>query len=671
MGWCSAMIKKALNYLVSGFDFFASGFDNNVIPESHFPYPSAFAFFISLLLFINLLPQFIGFELPYCFTTLAVMCMIVVFYGIVFGYGMIKNKLHFSDRRNLWTMLFSLFISGTVIYYRQVFVYGEIFSIGDYAGVGGFIIGKEEHDLLFHSSLIEAITNYGFPSLLFYGVDFFKYHTGMHFLLGAFSFVTKLPGLYVLHYIFPLITFPLYAGLCFKVVMELRYFFSKCKKLDFYDVFIVSTMVLCTFFVMFPGIFAGIYVLSMFLSVSMVMGMILIFLCTLFTLKAIREKYFDNKLFRYFYFILVLPFFIITGSVAKVTAGLFILGAVTIYFFSRKNSIVTWMSGISAILFYAVIFAVTYKFVAANSLSDSTTFDIVPFAFLRKRFNFIGFIVLLVPVVLFLKECKWSICHIFDGSEIVENMLLGLTLAFWIPPMLIDIAGGSGCFFYMLPYTFAVLGCCASDIPQKLLKTCPERLQNWIKAFWLSGVIVAGIAAVVYYIYPTIYAPRNEITDAGAEKVAAAVLKARKMVKGAENKEKFIAFMDQTSPLLVPAPYGSATVIQSWLGIPVINSFYPDEKGDFVTATADRKKACVSITPLLKYRNGYGYGVDDVRNKVRKFDRESAVDYAKKNGYKYLFLFAEGIRLLDLDTMKEQILCPPGQSHLFRRSKRL
>ena len=71
--------------------------------------------------------------------------------------------------------------------------------------------------------------------------------------------------------------------------------------------------------------------------------------------------------------------------------------------------------------------------------------------------------------------------------------------------------------------------------------------------------------------------------------------------------------------------------------------------------------------PNLSIALGYFDGVHKGHQSVIK----SAVDYAKKNGYKYLFLFAEGIRLLDLDTMKEQILCPPGQSHLFSRSKRL
>ena len=655
--------------LTSCFNYLTGIFDSETQEQAGYPYASAFAFYSAVILCLNLLPHVLFQSLPYGGVCACFMVLITGVYGLFFLQAMKKSGSAFTERRNFWTIVFSLFITGSALYYMQVLAYCFLLSVGNYNGVAGYFLGTEALDSLFHSSIIESIVNFGVPSTLYMELDFLKYHTGIHFLLAGIAKITNLPALYLLHYIFPLITFPLYAGLCFKLVVELRYLFSRKAKLNFYDVFTVSFLVLGTFFVMRAAYYGGLAAPSLYLSVSMALGMILLLILACLTCWAIRTKRFENSKFCCFYFALLLPLFIAVSSIAKVTAGLFILGAAAIYFFSRKVSAAAWIKGGVFTVYYAIVFIVVCKFMVMHSYSNETVANVIPFAFLRHWPNWCAFIVTILPVVLFLKERKWSFRKIFNGSTVLENMLLGLCAAFWIPPLICDIDGGSSCYFYMLPYTFAVIVCCAVDIPQKLLESFPGGLQKSLKFLLLFGVVSAGIMAAVYCVYPGIAAFSDRISKAGVEKVVEGVFKARKIIKSSENKSLYLAYIGDDSPLIYPYPNGTGLVVQAILGIPVINSIYPGANGDLVAPVVSKKQSKIVLEPLPKSVNGYAYAVAGVQDKLRKFDRKSAIEYAEKHGYKYLFIFADGIRLLELDGAKEVVLCPPGQQHLFAKER--
>ena len=648
------------------FEYLTAAFEQKTPGTGVFPYPAFFAFFTALIFLINFLPQLTSPDLHWGRKTAAVAVWIVLLYGAAAWLALRKSSGKLFCRECFWTLLFSIFIAGSMIYYMQVFAYYQALSTCNYNGAAGYVLGTETRDMLYHSTIIEAIVNYGYPSSLYLEPEFLKYHTGIHFVLAAFAKVFDLPALYTLHYIFPLIVVVPYIYLSFKLLMLLRWCFNGRETLNFYDVFTVGFMVFGAFFVMRAAYYIGLCAPSMYLSVSMALGMDILLGLGCFTLYSLQKKWFEKSWFKVLYTLVLFPLFFIACSIGKITAGLFVLGVLGCYFFSGKISWSKWAKGVVALLISGAIFVIICKLMVMSSGGSRSMTNIVPFAFLRYWPNWGAFIVTILPVVLFLKERKWSFRKIFSGEQFWGNALLGLCCAFWIPPMLVDIADGSSCYFYMLPYIFAVMLCCAVDLPEKLLTGLPGKLQTIVKGLWLTGVTLAGIMAAVYCVYPAVAAQRSPVAKAGAEKVASALKEARKIIRQLADKKSIAGYIDSSSPVLSAYPNGSGLVVQAMLGVPVINGFYPDEDGDLAAPVICKKQSTVVMQKIPKPRNGYAYGVSRVKDNVKKYNINEAAIYAKAAGYKYLFIFAEGIKLLDLQSMQEKVLCPPGQKHLFR-----
>ena len=188
--------------LTSCFNYLTGIFDSETQEQAGYPYASAFAFYSAVILCLNLLPHVLFQSLPYGGVCACFMVLITGVYGLFFLQAMKKSGSAFTERRNFWTIVFSLFITGSALYYMQVLAYCFLLSVGNYNGVAGYFLGTEALDALFHSSIIESIVNFGVPSTLYMELDFLKYHTGIHFLLAGIAKITNLPALYLLHYIF-------------------------------------------------------------------------------------------------------------------------------------------------------------------------------------------------------------------------------------------------------------------------------------------------------------------------------------------------------------------------------------------------------------------------------------------------------------------------------------
>ena len=637
--------------------------------DLRFPYAEAIVFFCSLILFLNFLPQHIFAGMDDTGAVLLLTGLIVFMYGIALWAALRRGGAPLCCRKLLFSLAGGAVTAGAFLYFSQVMAYYGSFSIKSYAGAYGFLLGTEVRDNLFHSALIESVVNFGYPSALYVEPSFFRYHTGIHYLLAGICRVSGISALSALHYVYPLLILPLFTGLVLKFTAELKHLLRRGERLNFPDLFLLCVAVLGGFLVVRAGYVIGICVPTMYLSVSMGLGWIVMLFTGLITLRALRGGLFARRWFSTVYWALILPALLIAGTIAKITAGLLILGTAAIYFVSRKNTTASFFRGIVVVALYAALFAAIGLTLAVGEGGAHPA--IVPFAFLRSTpFSLIGMVIMLVPAAAYLHFSGWSPRKIFGGGQVAGNMVLGLTVAFWIPPLVWEIDSGSDSFFYMLPFMLSVMACCAQDVPMRIMKMLPEKVRRGVALLLGAAVIGGTVLSAVYCVYPAAAAPVRVMKQAAKGPVYGAVSRLRKFLHEGDAAKKTIAYMDVSSPLISAYPNGSGLMVQALLGIPVLNSLQRGGDGLYAPCIV-RKGGRIEMLPLPRYAScGYGYGIREALIPERPLGVAEARQFARTRGYRYFAEFSRGIRLVDLERGEVTELCPAGQEHLFLLRKK-
>ena len=652
------------------FDRFTASFTSAASPDDLcFPYAEAIAFFCALILFLNFLPHHVFAGMDDTAAVLLLTGLIVLLYGIAFFAALRRGGAPFCCRKILFSLAGGAVTAGAFLYFSQVMAYYNSFSIKSYAGAYGFLLGTEVRDNLFHSALIESIVNFGYPSALYVEPSFLSYHTGIHYLLAGICRVSGISALSALHYVYPLMIMPLFVCLVLKFTAELKRLLRPGERLNVLDLLLLCVVVFGGFLLVRAGYVIRIHVPTMYLSVSMGLGWIVMLFTGLITLRALRGGLFARRWFSTVYWALILPALLVAGTVAKITAGLLILGAAAIYFVSRKNTAVSFFRGIVVVALYATLFAAIGLTLVVGEGGAHPA--IVPFSFLWSNpLNPIGMAIMLVPAAAYWHFSGWSPRKIFGGGQVAGNMVLGLTAAFWIPPLVWQIDSGSDAYFYMLPFLLSVMACCAQNIPMRLMKMLPEKVRRGVALLLGLAVIGGTVLSAVYCVYPAAAAPVKVMKQAAKGPVYGAVSRLRKFLHEGDAARKSIAYMDGSSPLISAYPNGSGLMVQALLGIPVLNSLQQGDGGLYAPCIV-RKGGRIEMLPLPRYVScGYGYGIREALIPERPLGAAEAREFARARGYRYFAEFSRGIRLVDLQRGEVTELCPAGQEHLFLLRKK-
>ena len=426
-----------------------------------YPFAEGLLFSMALAFTVIFLPLLAGVGNIYAAKTLCLQGVILAAFGFCFFQLLLKNGCKLFSRQTLLT----LFLSGAAV--GAILFYEKTFALGGNPRYYCYFNGMEYIDNMYHSAVGESVVSYGYPSINHTDPAYLRYHTAVNYCFGFLSKLTGIPVFVLLSFIYPLLAAPLLCFISLKLVREIKLFTGRNGDLNLFDLFLVPTLLLGTFYAAYSYPM-GLAIPSILISHSMAAGFVVLFLSMIFVLRMIRKGMFERQWFRSLFFVLLLPLILFFCTLAKISCGCAVAGATCIWLFTKgKYSRFLWKE-----ICYAGLICVLFLLILKTSVLGG--YQAKQWAFLqwvKTPERMWGFVITCLPVLLVLHETKWSFREIFSGKQCWGNILLALTAALWIPPLLISFHGGSGIYFYLVPYCIAVLVCCGFAIPEKLLRS--------------------------------------------------------------------------------------------------------------------------------------------------------------------------------------------------------
>lgn len=600
-----------------------------------YPFAEGLLFFMALAFAVIFLPLLAGVGNIYAAKILCLQGIILAGAGFCFFRLLSKNGCKLFSRQTLLT----LFLSGAAV--GAILFYEKTFALGGNPRYYCYFNGMEYIDNMYHSALGESVVSYGYPSNNYTEPAYLRYHTAVNYCFGFLSKLTGIPVFALLSFIYPLLAAPLFCFTSLKLIREIKLFTGRNGNLNFYDLFLVPALLLGTFYVAYSYPM-GLWIPSIIISHSMAAGFIVLFLSMIFVLQMIRKKMFERQWFRVLFFTLLLPLILFFCTLAKISCGCVVAGVTCIWLFTKgKYSRFLWKE-----ICYAGLICVLFLLILKTSVLGG--YQAKQWAFLqwvKTPERMWGFVITCLPVLLVLHETKWSFREIFSGKQCWGNILLALTAALWIPPLLISFHGGSGIYFYLVPYCIAVLVCCGFAIPEKLLRS------DLCKCIILFLFVFGGMRGLMHCATQLRFsiksrAAARQVTESPFYR---AMNKARAFTR--QHPQETLCFMDETAPRLAKRhPFASAFFTQAYLGVPVLNAFYFEDGKFFGYLHHNDPAKRIRYCP--KSSSVYSYGLDAYENAgIRKISHEEALRQAKERGYRYLISFHNGtVELTDLST---------------------
>lgn len=600
-----------------------------------YPFAEGLLFFMALAFAVIFLPLLAGVGNIYAAKILCLQGIILAGAGFCFFHQLSKNGCQFFSRQTLLT----LFLSGAAV--GAILFYEKTFALGGNPRYYCYFNGMEYIDNMYHSALGESVVSYGYPSNNYTEPAYLRYHTAVNYCFGFLSKLTGIPVFALLSFIYPLLAAPLFCFTSLKLIREIKLFTGRNGNLNFFDLFLVPALLLGTFYVAYSYPM-GLWIPSIIISHSMAAGFIVLFLSMIFVLQMIRKKMFERQWFCVLFFTLLLPLILFFCTLAKISCGCVVAGATCIWLFTKgKYSRFLWKE-----ICYAGLICVLFLLILKTSVLGG--YQAKQWAFLqwvKTPERMWGFVITCLPVLLVLHETKWSFREIFSGKQCWGNILLALTAALWIPPLLISFHGGSGIYFYLVPYCIAILVCCGFAIPEKLLRS------DLCKCIILFIFVFGGMRGLMHCATQLRFsiksrAAARQVTESPFYR---AMNKARAFTR--QHPQETLCFMDETAPRLAKRyPIASAFFTQAYLGVPVLNAFYFEDGKLFSYLHHNDPAKRIRYCP--KSSGVYSYGLDAYENAgIRKISHEEALRQAKERGYRYLISFHNGtVELTDLST---------------------
>ena len=622
----------------------------------NYPYAEAMLFMVSAILGIKFIIQNLNSGFVESNRIILLILFIIVLYGILF-IKKLKNA-NYRKYHLLFSIILSLCMASSLLYYDNVFA-GNIMGFNDYLNGNTFI------DYEFQATISESIAHRGYPSLLCIEPKFLRYHTGVSYLFAILSKATGIPVIMIIHYIYPLLAGPVFLFLILSLIplMKKELFHCSHNENTLFDVIISSTLLLGCFGLMRFGYSIGLFIPSIILSSTMLFGMNLL-LITIYILISYKNALLCNDTnMKLIYFLFIIPMLLFIITISKVSVGCFFLSMICIFIFSNEEHSKFFWNEILLCAFYIIFFYCFVKLLVNGSSSikgSGKNIIIVPFAFL-KRYNFLRNILLVIitwtPLAFFLYSIKWNIMKIFTRKQCIGNILLVGNIAMWIPTLTIDMHGGSAVYFFMVPFVLSIMLCLAKEIPQKIFSFYSQKKQDFIILFFTIFIII-GIANNSLFIFKNFtsdlsfrtkngFFSRYTIADSD---VYQSLINARMFAMKHPNDT--ICYINETSPFLHQKPKSNVFLLQTFLGLPVINSFYFEDDKLMIYGKSEKQNTCIVVEDELK-SGIHSYGLDYWKNKdVKKMSQDDAVLFAKNHNYNYMIIACNNsIHIVDINNL--------------------
>ena len=609
-------------------------------PEAKpYPFAEGLLFSMALAFTVIFLPLLAGVGNVYAAKTLCLQGVILAAFGFCFFRLLLKNGCKLFSRQTLLTLFLSGAAVGALLFYEKIFVLEGQLRYYCYFN------GMEYIDNMYHSAVGESVVSHGYPSINHTDPAFLRYHTGVNYCFGFLSKLTGIPVHVLLCFVYPLLAAPLLCFISLKLVREIKLFTGRNGDLNLFDLFLVPTLLLGTFYAAYSYPM-GLAIPSILISHSMAAGFIVLFLSMIFVLRMIRKGMFERQWFRSLFFVLLLPLILFFCTLAKISCGCAVAGATCIWLFTKgKYSRFFWKeicyAGLTCVLFLLIL----KGFVMGGNGYGNQAHQWALLQWFKRPERMWGFVITFLPVLLVLHETKWSFREIFSGKHFWGNTLLALTAVLWLPGLLWDIYGGSSFYFFIVPYCIAILICCGFAIPEKLLRS------DLCKCIILFIIVFGGMRGLMHYASQLRFSIKSR---AAARQVTAspfyrAMNKAREFTR--QHPQETLCFMDETAPLTFKRnAKGTTVLVQAYLGVPVLNAFYFEDGKLF--SYLHHNDPAKRIRYIPKRSGVYSYGLDAYENAgIRKISHNEALHQAKERGYRYLISFHNAtVELTDLST---------------------
>ena len=398
------------------------------------------SFCLMFFIFISLFK-----EPQYYSTKVIIISFAIVLFWLILMLFSMKGKFHLCYFGILLLFLFvSLYIIRVVWFSSYLGLFPEL----------SFFKGLNRPDTFYHSTLCEAIKNFGHPSLLQGGIALHKYHCLSHFIMAFVSKVFKLPCLISYNYIYPMLFLPLFVYLFFQASGALS---ERLVNKRFFSVvdLVFSIFIFIGFLPIKYSNTVGIWWNDIFLSESYCVSLVFLLIYFILIDKIEKTKY-GNSLSCFL--ITSIFLFIITAS--KVSTGV-IFFILLLWIYIRVKGV--RISSLLFASFIGVLLLFCLSLVLRENENIFKKMEINWFHFIKTYIDYeyqishIFFILFPSLLLFFLTKkttpykeyCRNKISILAEASIICS--CCGL-----LPSVLLSIYGGSAAYFF-LPAIFISL----------------------------------------------------------------------------------------------------------------------------------------------------------------------------------------------------------------------
>ena len=372
-------------------------------------------------------------------------CIVVSLFWLIFAVLSVKSsglKLNI-----LYFISLTIFLLAILFIIKTVWFSSYLTLSPEYS----FFTGKGHKDTYYHSTLCEAIKNYGYPAVLWRDLSLHQYHCFSHILLAIISKLFRLPCLIAYNYLFPVIFCPLLLFLLIQAIGIIKKWMGNNNSISLLDLFL-SLFIVIGFLPIRYSNAISIWWKHTFISESYCVSLILILLYILVIDKIKEEKTIFSSL------VTLLFLFLITA--AKISSGVIFFIAIAWFFIrTRKIKISTLLI---AVLFMGGVIVSLIMFMRDGERGffkeGISLFHFLKTKVASKYYLTHVFFVFFPALVLFMLSKRFMPYKEYSKTKISIFAEIALLTTFlgYLPGLFINIVTGSAAYFF-LPSMFISL----------------------------------------------------------------------------------------------------------------------------------------------------------------------------------------------------------------------
>lgn len=396
---------------------------------------------------------------------------------IIFAIWLVMTCKHFGPSSfNLQRTLMIVVITGIIGVYMFYWVWHADYLTNVPISAINATDNEIPHDTMFHAAIAQGIKNYGIPSLLVNSKFFFNYHFGSHIIMAIISHITNVPVYFSYCYLYPAIFLPLYLYLILSLSVDFKFYKKGSGDLKIPDFLLAMCFITPILFSNgFTRKLAN-FKICFFISESYMVALIIAMCFFKIVFAMHRKKYFKNVKIAVFFYIVVIPLFIVALSITKISVG-FVFCVATVYYLFRNNSSDTKYYALE--LCYLAIFGATYLLPGrfGGTVSSSTALSTLSFLNFMKSYvatelwglhiithYFYSIFFLLIRF----NSTSGIVSLITNKRCILEETLIVVCIIGALPGIVLNIATGSAGYFSSIQQIVAVIMLIGFDIPSKV-----------------------------------------------------------------------------------------------------------------------------------------------------------------------------------------------------------